>query len=402
MELDIRVTPEDQLRQAADAMRTALLFQPTGDKDWEELGWGWREDAISVSAWEGERCVGNAGSMSFRTLVPGGRWLPTAGLTRVGVVPTHTRRGALSRMLRKVLEEERAAGKVLSSLRASEAVIYRRFGYGLANHAVSARIDPRRILPLHGTATGSFRIVPRDEVLDTAKAVYASLPHRVGAIDRTAFLWSRYYDDTVKGEKASYLAVHTSPDGVDDGLVQYDVKWTEREFAENHGTAAVFDLFGATPAVELALWQYVANVSLVREITCESRPDDDLLRLAAADVRGYQVAQRWDEQWIRPLDVEACLAGRTYASDDTVTIAVKDPWFADNEATFRVAPDGVRRVDTTADLTATVDALGSAYMGSVRWADLAASGRVEGSADAIAAADRLFTHRPGTWCGSFF
>lgn len=402
MDLDVRVTPEDQLRQAADAMRTALLFQPTGDKDWEELGWGWRDDAISVSAWDGDRCVGNAGSMSFRTLVPGGQWLPTAGLTRVGVVPTHTRRGALSRMLRTVLEEERAAGKVLSSLRASEAVIYRRFGYGLANHAVSARIDPQRILPLHGTAPGSFRIVPRDQVLDTAKAVYASIPHRVGAIDRTAFLWSRYYDDTVKGEKPSYLAIHTSPDGVDDGLVQYDVKWTDRQLAENHGTAAVFDLFGATPAVELALWQYVASVSLIREITCDSRPDDDLLRLAAHDPRGYEVAQRWDEQWIRPLDVEACLAARSYASDDSVTIAVKDPWFADNEATFRITSDGASRTDAGADLTATVDAVGSAYFGAIRWADLAAMGRVEGPDDRLAAADRLFAHRPGTWCGSFF
>ena len=42
-------------------------------------------------------------------------------------------------------------------------------------------------------------------------------------------------------------------------------------------------------------------------------------------------------------------------------------------------------------------------MGTVRWADLVAVGRVRaGSADAAARADRLFGHRPGTWCGTFF
>ena len=48
--------------------------------------------------------VGGAGAFTFRMTVPGGR-LPTAGVTVVGVLPTHRRRGILTRMMRTQLDD---------------------------------------------------------------------------------------------------------------------------------------------------------------------------------------------------------------------------------------------------------------------------------------------------------
>ena len=45
-------------------------------------------------AWSNETIVGGAGAFPFSLTVPGGE-LPTAGVTVVGVLPTHRRRGVL-------------------------------------------------------------------------------------------------------------------------------------------------------------------------------------------------------------------------------------------------------------------------------------------------------------------
>ncbi|MFZ4719394.1 MAG: GNAT family N-acetyltransferase [Ilumatobacteraceae bacterium] len=401
--LDVRLTAPDELRAAADAARTALLFPPTGDDDWGKYGHGWRDDHLSVSAWDGDHAVGHAGSLPVTTKVPGGQWLATAAVTRVGVKPTHTRQGALTRMMHLLLQTERERGAALASLRASEAVIYGRYGYGLAGEATRVVIDPKRLLPLRGAASGTFRQIRGDEVLPTAQAIYERIDHRVGAITRTKFLWERTLADAVEPGKAGYLLVHTSADGVDDGYAHYTVKWQDNGHRENMGELSLGELFGASPAVELALWQYLCTVSLVRTISCDTRPDDDVVRLAAEDIRAYDVQRRWDEQWVRLLDVEACLTARRWGSDDTVTIAVVDPMFADNHATFRIGGRGVERTTESADITAPIDALSAAYLGGRSWADLVAAGRATSDdAAAIAAADRLFAHRPGTFCGTFF
>src|SRR5690349_12930777 len=63
----------------------------------------------------------------------GGRPVPVAGLTWVGVHPDHRRRGLLTAMLRHHFEQTRREGGHLSALHASEPGIYGRHGYGLAS-----------------------------------------------------------------------------------------------------------------------------------------------------------------------------------------------------------------------------------------------------------------------------
>lgn len=402
MTLDVRPAEVDELRQVADVMRAALLSPRTDDEEWEKWKPGWLADHLAIGAWDGDLCVGHAGSFEFDTLVPGGTWLPTSGLTRVGVLPTHTRRGLLSQMIRRLLDDHRAAGRPIASLRASEAVIYGRFGFGLAGEGCSIAVQPRRVRPIRGAAPGTMRLLTAEEARTVVPDIYSRADHRPGALTRIPFMWHRILMDLSETKKATHVAVHTSPDGVDDGYVFYDVQWEEHDLAERLGTGWLRDLFGASPAVELALWDYLVNVSLLRTIFAENRPVDEVVRHAMHDVRGYEVRQRWDEQWIRLLDVERCLAVRSFNDAPAVTIAVDDPWYDDNCATFRVSAEGVQRVDTAPDLTAPIDAVSAAYMGAVPWRDLLAVGRVGGDIASAARADALFAHYPTTWSGTFF
>lgn len=400
--IDVRITAEHELRAAADTTRIALLFPPVDDAEWEKWKPGWEREHLSVSAWDGERCVGHAGSFEFETLVPGGAWLPTSGVTRVGVLPTHIRRGVLTRMIRRLLDDHRDAGKVIASLRASEAPIYGRFGFGLAGEAVAVAVDPARVRPVRGAAPGSMRLLAKDELLKVTPGVYRRCAHRPGAIARSDFFWSRVLKSTIEGGSASFVAVHTSPDGVDDGYVLYSIAWEEQSLADNGGVCTLVDLFGASPEVELALWDYMVHLSLIRSIEVENRPIDDQVRNAVPDRRGYQVRRRWDEQWVRLLRVEEALTARSFADGPSVTIAVDDPWYADNCGTFHLGAAGARRVDEPAELHAPIAALSAAYLGSVSWRDLLLVGGVTGSADAAARADALFTTHPTTWSGTFF
>ena len=85
------------------------------------------------AAWDGDRIVGGAGAFDYAMSVPGGASIPAAGVTVVGVLPTHRRRGALAALMAAQLDDSRARGDVAAYLWASEATIYGRFGYGLAS-----------------------------------------------------------------------------------------------------------------------------------------------------------------------------------------------------------------------------------------------------------------------------
>ena len=68
--------------------------------------------------------VGGAGAFPFQLTVPGGSFR-CGGVTVVGVLPTHRRRGVLTAMMRAQLEDIRERGEPIAALWASEEVIYR-------------------------------------------------------------------------------------------------------------------------------------------------------------------------------------------------------------------------------------------------------------------------------------
>ena len=84
-----------------------------------------------VGAFEGDLAVGVSGAFSFRMTTPGGE-VGAAGITLVGVLPTHRRRGILRQMMTDLFRQTPARGEPVAIRWASEGAIYQRFGYGLA------------------------------------------------------------------------------------------------------------------------------------------------------------------------------------------------------------------------------------------------------------------------------
>ena len=93
-------------------------------------------------AWFDEgRVVATTAAFTRRLTVPGAT-VGCAAVTAVAVVPTHRRRGLLTAMMRRQLEEVRERGEPVAALWASEGAIYGRFGYGISTS--QAELTARR------------------------------------------------------------------------------------------------------------------------------------------------------------------------------------------------------------------------------------------------------------------
>src|SRR3712207_1812701 len=91
----------------------------------------------------GETLAGVTCASPTTLTVPGGE-VSAAAIAGVGVRPTHRRRGVLTTMMRRQLDDERRAGTVAAVLWASEPGIYGRYGFGLATWRVVTEIEPGR------------------------------------------------------------------------------------------------------------------------------------------------------------------------------------------------------------------------------------------------------------------
>ena len=114
-----------------------------------------------------------------------------------------------------------------------------------------------------------------------------------------------------------------------------------------------------------------------------------------------EAVQRFDDQWLRILDVDTALAARTYGpASSRVTIDVSDPMFPTNTDAWTISATGTQRTDQAADVQVDIGALSAAYLGMVSWRDLASIGALDASEQSLTQLDALFGVRPTPFCGT--
>src|SRR5439155_1687663 len=126
----------------------------------------------------------------FELTVPGGR-VPAAGVSVVGVLPTHRRRGILAALMRAQLDACHERGEPVTYLWATEDTIYGRFGYGIGSFA--GEIDlPRERSAYYARfePSGQARIVPLEEAEPLVAPVYDRVAAETpGMFARTSAWW---------------------------------------------------------------------------------------------------------------------------------------------------------------------------------------------------------------------
>ncbi|WP_435155228.1 GNAT family N-acetyltransferase [Amycolatopsis sacchari] len=394
----VRALRPDETRTASELFRAALHVPPLKDEDWTYVGRMY-QPGRTLGAFDSE-LIGTARSFDAELTVPGGKRLPVAAVTGVGVRADRTRRGVLSQLMRTQLADFAERGVPLAALYASEGPIYGRFGYGVSTLAHDHEIDPRRVtLRPEVPAGGEIETLGLKAALERLPEIYAGLPHpRPGAMTRPPYWWPAFERHMREEDKPPVTIVHSGPDGVD-GFAVYSVQrksWRE---------PAVLDVIGLHTANDEAfagLWRYLLSVDLVDVIRAEGRPVDEPTALLCTDYRVVKTTAVTDDLWLRLVDVPAALAAREYEGEPVV-MEVADTLLEDNSGRYRVGQDGVSRTEAPAELRLGVDALAMLYLGAWPASALVTAGRIQAAdPDAVTRADRLFATRPSAWCGTHF
>ena len=95
--------------------------------------------------------------------MPGGE-VGAAGITVIGVTPSHRRRGILRMMMRWLLDQARERNEPIAVLYATESAIYQRFGFGIGTLQSQFDIERTRVAFLRpAPPLGRIRLVDLDE-----------------------------------------------------------------------------------------------------------------------------------------------------------------------------------------------------------------------------------------------
>lgn len=400
MSVDIRtVRGPDETGQALKVFFRAMVgLPPLPGLDPVEL----TEAGRYLGAFDDGVLVGGADSYTSWLTVPGGARVPHGAVTHVGVLPTHTRRGVLSALMRRQLRELHERGEIVASLRASEAVIYERFGYGVASSAQTLAVSARGARLRPGVAAGGpVTLVDPAAAPKLLAGIYGAAAW-TGAIHRPDGWWY-LHGLRDSGGPAPYVVVHGEP-GDEDGYVVYRPRDTGRWFGGSDREVVVEDFVAHTAGAYAGLVRHLLSLDLVDVVTFASAPLDDPLPTLVTDQRAVEPGRVRDETWLRLVDVPAALRARAYREAAPVTIEVGDDLLPHNAGRYVVGPAGVHRADgAEPDLVVGVAALAAAYLGGTRWWQLARGGRaVERTAGAIDRADELFATPALPYAGTVF
>ena len=404
MSIEIRACSSiEELRDGLDAI--GHYFGHANEVEDAERFAKWVELERVHVATESGSIVGGTGAFTFRMSVPDGD-VPTAGVTVVGVLPSHRRRGILTALMREQLDDCRRRGEPLAALWASEGTIYGRYGYGLASRIGSvslAREHAAFALPFE--PRGAVRLLELDEALQAFPRLYEEMrTRRPGMLARTPAWWGtrRLHDDPARRQGGPLTRALLELDGEPAGYALYRVKqeWSRSGFST--GAVTILEAVAPTSEATRELWRWLLDFDWTSTFAADLLPLDHPLVLLLAEPRRLQLAVS-DGIWIRLLDVGAALAARAFAGGGEVVLEVTDPFIPENAGAWRVSGTGVERTTAAPDLRLDVTALGSAYLGGFGFGELVRAARADaltpGAADR---ADALFRTGAQPWCAEIF
>jgi predicted acetyltransferase len=394
MGIEIRSPAEDELRAAMQAGEAAF-GEETREGEFERFSRMLPCDRW-FAAYDGDRPVGTTTSFPFRLTVPGGE-LSAGGVTWVGVLPSHRRRGILRELMRRQLDDLRDRGEPLAMLYASEPLIYGRFGYGVAAPSVSMDGETARFSYRDDPGpTGAVRILDAAEALQVLPQVYDAVRRDVpGFVARDSDVWelTRLADPEHwrRGSGPKFFAV-IEVDGEPAGYAIYRIK-SDWQDGFSQSQVRIVEAIATSAAATRELYRFIYGIDLVVRVQGRYDPGSPLF-LMVSDPRSLHLKVS-EGLWLRFVDLEAALAGRTYAGDDAVVIDVRDSFCPWNAGRWRIGKTA-ERTDDEADLELDTADLASAYLGAFDFNELAAAERVrELKPGALQRATDLFrTSRP--------
>ncbi len=362
-----------------------------------------------VGALDGNSVVGCAAAYTFGLTVPGGE-VAAAGLTSVGVLPTHTRRGILRQMMTWLFDQARERREPVAILWASEAAIYQRFGYGQATQQTffeAPRDKIRFVRPIE--SPGRMRIVDADEAARRFPPMYDAIrPGLPGALTRTEARWRWEFladHEWHRHGNGEMVRAMLEVDGEPRGYTLYR-QLGEWDRSGPKGVLTVTEVLGLDADAEQAIWQWLFGIDLIGTIRGWRGPVRHPLQLMVTEPRRLSMTLN-DGMWLRIIDLPAALLARSYKGPGRLILEVADEFCPSNAGRWQLdvpggeaAPSAPSAPNATVapaspaaevDLRLDIGALAAVYLGAFTVGDLIRAGRAtECRSGAGVRADALF------------
>jgi predicted acetyltransferase len=398
MDVEIRTIAEDEFETWMRAIESAFggHVRPEDVQNERKV----IDPARCLAAFDGDNIVGCASSVVFEMTVPGGT-IPTVGITGVGVLPTHRRRGVNTALMRRQLDDIRDEGFAIAALFASEGGIYGRFGYGLATFDAFVDIETSRSAFVPGSeGDGRVRLVERDAAKDRYLSIFdESRLTRPGAMRMEPNWFDYEFAEKHFGEERKFFfAFHETGKDVD-GVAVYTIKHNWSAVPQNEVELYALDALNSSAYAQM--WRFVLDLDLVSKLTAWSRPADEPLLHLLREPRRLNMRLK-DGMWVRLLDIPRALTARRYPHDGRIVFGVRDVFCPWNEGRYaldaRAEGATCEQTDDEAELLLTTNELAAAYLGGSTFSQLHRAGRVsEERAGAIGTADAMFAWDPPPW-----
>jgi len=333
-----------------------------------------RELDRTQAAFADGKLVGTSGVLTLDVTIPGAGPVPMGGVTSVGVLATHRRRGLLRAMMRAMLDDCHARGEMLAGLGASEGSIYGRYGFGPATFQVRWELERGSASAAPVEDPGVLELVDARAALAAWPVLHDRVrPSRVGQVSAYPGLWE---GRAANSNGAKRFLLHHDGDGTVDGAAVYRLPWSPDPAAS--GTVQVEWLEAASAPAYTSLWTFLADQDLTKRVVAGKRPADEPLRWQLADTRALRVTRMSDDLWVRLVDLPRALAARSYQVAGSLVLEVTDSFCAWNQGRWLLegGPDGGSCTRTRAEPELSADAatLGSLYLGGTAPGPLARAG----------------------------
>ena len=393
MDITVRTIAEDEFDAWARAEH--LGFNQRASDEYVETARSFAELDRTFAAFDGGDIVGSATTRTSAIATPGGK-AKLGYVDDVSVLPTHRRRGIMTRVMRQQLDQMRERGEPLAALSASESLIYERFGYGIATWLHRWKIDRRHTaMKFPPDGGGSPRFVSAETAREEWTRLHARVrENRVGMVHYDAFYWGSALRDAVEqrqGAGAFFHVAYLRGERIA-GLCSYRIRGE---------TVMVIFLLGEDAEVEAELWRYCFGIDLMTEIYGYNQPTDDPLPWRLEDPRRLE-RTLLDHTWLRLVDARAALEVRSYAAPGRLTFRLYDefcPW-NDGAYALEADPSGADCAPTDANPAIALSAsdLAAVYLGGTAFGVLARAGRVEElESGALHLADMMFRTERAPW-----
>ncbi len=367
-------------RAAFALFRSAMLGLPDiGGADAEAEA-RYLEAGDGLGAFEGDALRAVTNGYASEVVLPGGARLPHLAVTHVGTAPGVNRRGYARALLSAQLRAAQAAGYPLAGLRASDARIYGRYGYGIASWSVRHDLDLTRTGLVTGAPDLPLRLVDPLVDLPLMRRIAEAAPSpRPAALKR----WDAWWEMQAFRQRHSagpFHAVVVGPPGAERGFLRFHTLADGPWFTASERRAEIDDFVAHDATTWRALIHYLASRDILHHVVFPTRPEDDPLPLLTDNPRALVISGRRDESWVRIIDVGLVLSRLALRDGSAIDLKVNDPILAENSRIWRIGTGYSGKV-----LRAEIETgdLASWVFGAASAAELQAAGRLYASDDVV-------------------